>query len=349
MALFAGMATPDVPASIALYEAAEQLRAKGHCARAAEKHGLAAAAAAQELAAEDCLVVAFLQAAQAEALCHHGLAPNLPITDAVDVWLTVDSVLLPHCVPTLMRRKAAGTLMPGCCRATEEAWWQLVSERMHLRDGEPAAVARACAEASSPTLGFETYLLAARIVLDVLGLLAPSKLIARELQLSRATFVASGLKLMARPRKLPVIVVDGVWKGVLPSSMEQVLARRTRITLRTAFVCSKLGEEVVSLIDVAWRRVERSGAVAMHMLGAEPDPANCIGVTLAAAATEAAERGTHECALAGCASQEVHVSQFKRCGACKAVVYCCKEHQVADWPAHKVACKAARKAAASSK
>jgi hypothetical protein len=343
------MATPEVQASIALYEAAEQLRAKGHCARAAEKHGLAAAAAAQELAAEDCLVVAFLQAAQAEALCHHGLAPNQHITDAIEAWLTVDSVLLPHCVPTLIRRKTAGTLLYGCCRATEVAWWHLITERMHLRDGEPAEVARACAEAcSSPTFGFEAYMLAARVGLDVLGLLAPSKLIPRELQLSRATFVASGLKLMARVRKLPVVVVDGVCKGVLPSSNEQVLARRTRVTLRTALVCSKLGEEVVTLIDGAWRRVERSGAVAMHMLGAEPDPTNCIGVTLAAAAAEAAERGTRECALAGCAAKEVHVSQFKRCGACRAVFYCCREHQVADWPAHKAACKEARKAAEKS-
>ena len=30
------------------------------------------------------------------------------------------------------------------------------------------------------------------------------------------------------------------------------------------------------------------------------------------------------------------------CAACKTVAYCCKEHQVEDWPAHKAACKAAR-------
>ena len=32
--------------------------------------------------------------------------------------------------------------------------------------------------------------------------------------------------------------------------------------------------------------------------------------------------------------------------SCRGVVYCCREHQVSDWPAHKAACKAARKAAA---
>lgn len=34
---------------------------------------------------------------------------------------------------------------------------------------------------------------------------------------------------------------------------------------------------------------------------------------------------------------------LKRCGGCNAVFYCCKEHQLADWSAHKAACKAARK------
>jgi hypothetical protein len=54
----------------------------------------------------------------------------------------------------------------------------------------------------------------------------------------------------------------------------------------------------------------------------------------------------HFCALPTCGAQEVHASHFKRCSACSAVVYCCKEHQVQDWPAHKAACRAARKAAA---
>jgi hypothetical protein len=63
------------------------------------------------------------------------------------------------------------------------------------------------------------------------------------------------------------------------------------------------------------------------------------------AAATAAARGLHFCALHSCGAQEVHASHFKRCSACSAVVYCCKEHQVQDWPAHKAACRAARKAA----
>ncbi len=65
----------------------------------------------------------------------------------------------------------------------------------------------------------------------------------------------------------------------------------------------------------------------------------------ASAAATAAARGLHFCALPTCGAQEVHASQFKRCSACLGVVYCCKEHQVQDWPAHKAACRTARKAA----
>ena len=50
------------------------------------------------------------------------------------------------------------------------------------------------------------------------------------------------------------------------------------------------------------------------------------------------------CALGSCAAREAPFSHFPKCSACKTVVYCCKEHQVADWPAHKAVCKAARKA-----
>ncbi len=45
-------------------------------------------------------------------------------------------------------------------------------------------------------------------------------------------------------------------------------------------------------------------------------------------------------------STPVHEAQFKKCAACQAVVYCCKQHQEQRWPAHKAGCKAARKAAA---
>ena len=336
----AGMATPGVPASIGLYEAAEQLRAKGHFARAAEKHGRAAAAAAQELKADDCLVVALLRAAQAEALSYHSMAPTLTAAEADEALQTIVSVLLPQCVATLTRRKAAGTLLPGSCRATEVAWFRLAIERAQLQiHGARAEVARAVAVASSAMLGFEAYFLAANVVCDRQIFAMP-----REMQLGGATFIASALDLMAQPRELPSVVVDGR-TCMVPSTQEQGLAQRARRMLPDARFCSKLDGEALSLLVDAWRRVERSGAVAKRILGNGPD-GNSVRACLDAAAAEAAVRGLRECALAGCAAKEVHVAQFKKCGACMQAAYCCREHQLEDWPAHKAGCKAARKAAA---
>jgi hypothetical protein len=139
------MATSGVPASIGLYDAAQILQSKGRFARAAEKVASAAAAAAQELAAEDCLVVALLRAVQAHALHGHSEAPNLPAAERDEARQTVMSVLLPQVMSTLTRRKAAGTLLPGSCRAAEVAWWRASTERTLLETG--VEVARASADA----------------------------------------------------------------------------------------------------------------------------------------------------------------------------------------------------------
>ena len=54
------------------------------------------------------------------------------------------------------------------------------------------------------------------------------------------------------------------------------------------------------------------------------------------------------CALEGFGAREAHPAHFKSCAACRTVVYCCREHQVAGWSGHKKACKAARKEAAAA-
>ena len=48
-----------------------------------------------------------------------------------------------------------------------------------------------------------------------------------------------------------------------------------------------------------------------------------------------------------CGAREVQKKQFKLCSACKGVVFCSRDCQLANWPSHKAACKAACKAAAS--
>jgi CelD/BcsL family acetyltransferase involved in cellulose biosynthesis len=103
-------------------------------------------------------------------------------------------------------------------------------------------------------------------------------------------------------------------------------------------------------MDAAWQRLQRSGVIQERdilSIGTESLKEVTAKVESVAAA-KAVARGLRSCALAACAAREVHASQFKACGACKTVVYCSREHQLADWPAHKAACKAARKASAVS-
>ena len=337
------MTTPDVSGSLALYQTAAGLKAKGRYAGAAQKFGDAAAAAAQELAAKDCLVVAFLRASRAQNLHCHSLASTLPAAEVDEARETIKSVLLPPCVSTLTRRKAAGTLLPGSLRAAEVAWFRALTERSMLGKGHSPEVARAGAEANAPTLGCDAYFYAAAVAVNVLGFMKPNSM-TRELQLSHAAFVASALELMAQPCELPSSSV-GDEKVSIASSTERYLAQCTCRTLLDTHKTSKLDGDVLSLIADAWGRVERSGAIDIRKLVDQLGPTRSVNAALAAAAAEGAVRGLRECALAGCASKEVHVSQFKRCGACQQAFYCCREHQLADWPAHKAACKAARKAA----
>jgi hypothetical protein len=53
------------------------------------------------------------------------------------------------------------------------------------------------------------------------------------------------------------------------------------------------------------------------------------------------------CGRTACGAVEVRAGQFKLCGACRGAVYCGADCQTADWPSHKAACKAARKAQAA--
>ncbi len=96
-------------------------------------------------------------------------------------------------------------------------------------------------------------------------------------------------------------------------------------------------------LTAAWYRLARSGALVRKRIGqgiAQTDADTAARVARAKA--DAAKLGLHSCGLASCGAREAHASQFKPCAACRTVDYCCKEHQAADWPNHKAACKAAR-------
>jgi hypothetical protein len=129
-----------------------------------------------------------------------------------------------------------------------------------------------------------------------------------------------------------------------PSMIEATLVNNAQVFIEER--CFRADNDWHARILAAWRRLQSSGVLQRrNILQAVRVASADVTHAAATAAATAAARGLHFCALRACGAQEVHASQFKRCSACSDVVYCCKEHQVQDWAAHKAACRAARKVA----
>jgi hypothetical protein len=288
------------------------------------------------------LVVAFLQSSQTYCLIYHSSVPALPATEGDEAVLTAGA-LLHQCMATLTRRKAAGTLLPGSCRPAEVEWFRAFQLRASLGRHMRADEARAFADTFAGAVGSETYCHAAFCCHAEFCSRDMANLTRGEVQLSFAKFLASALDLLASQPLEPMLVL-----GTFARNVELALARNVSRMMNNEELRCILSDEALKLVANAWRRVERSGVLEQRLLGRASlpyNPSKSLGAKQDEVAAEAAARGQHTCALAGCAAKEVHVSQFKKCGACRTVAYCCREHQVADWPSHKAACKAARKAA----
>ena len=113
-------------------------------------------------------------------------------------------------------------------------------------------------------------------------------------------------------------------------------------------VATGLDSRLVQQLTDAMQQLEHGGLLNMRELMANVDDmVPAIQRSIEAVQDSSSAPGLRTCALPGCGAKEAHPAHFKRCAACRAVVYCSKEHQVQDWPAHKAVCKAARKAKAA--
>ena len=162
----------------------------------------------------------------------------------------------------------------------------------------------------------------------------------------QAEFVVSALDMLVTLPPQQVVPAGSIFLYTTFDS-ELRLVTSMRKMLCDAELFRVLGVDAGSLLTATWQRVERSGVLEERKLGVEAKGLKAsVKVSRDAAAAEAAVRGLHDCALDGCASREIHVAQFKKCAACQQAFYCSREHQLERWPAHKAACKAARKASA---
>jgi hypothetical protein len=323
---------------------ARELVEKGHYARAAEKYSDAIAAAQRAFpASEDSLVVTYLQAQQADALIRGRATPGVPtpVADAA-AWGTLRTLLLETTIPSLMRRRAARTLLPGTCRADEVAWYRAEAGRsaeVHVHDRQERGL---FLTTLAPFIGYSAYLTAALTCLKILAVL-PLQIHAEETA-ALVRFVASAGDLMCELRTL-------LRQSFAPAeqrfifSLKLFLGRTSES--RDAYCESKIGRDNTLVLAEAHARLQRSGVISERRIDVEEITPFLQGVVAhgreVEEALQAESHALRSCALAACGAREAHASHFKLCAACKTVAYCCKAHQADDWPAHKAACKAARK------
>jgi hypothetical protein len=322
---------PDVCAVAALYNKAIDLTRVGHIARSAE-YSARALAAAEALGAEDCLIVAQLQLKEAMRLGHavciqfpedSAAAPADAFAPALSLFCAVAA--------TLQRRRAAGTLMPGTCRAAEVAFQQLTTEHHH-----PEAVG----QPATGILGFATFVAAALFAVGFVGMVITGVVRTTPEQLRDCVvLMADALELIMEPGG------QERWPTVDESSF--AVSMRGFVAEQQGFILGR-GAAGSRLLD-AWRRLGESGL--RELLCSDEHVQECQQRehdATAANAAAAAAPGLRHCALESCGTREAHPDHFKSCAACRGPVYCGKEHQTEHWPAHKKACKAARKAKAEN-
>jgi hypothetical protein len=321
------MAALDVSHVAALSNKALLLSKQGRYACAAEHYARATAAAQALGAHEDCLIVASLRVAHADVLkccacCDDMATPALSATMLRDAF----TVLLPAAVMALQRRKAARTLLAGTCRAHEEAWHCAHVAQSAQIFGLPPGLAQSWHEMAR-FVGYDAYLTAAKLGFDCVQTSYTQSVLTAANARLYLLLTCDALDAMAQPR-------DSKHQWCSP---EVALVE----VLKPAIEGGRIPRSgPAAQLHEAWERLQASGVLReRHIDHGLVVTRQVLLPRVAAAADAVAARGLHVCALASCARQEERVLQFKRCGACRAAVYCCKEHQVADWSQHKKACK----------
>ena len=330
----AAMSATALAAITALDNKAHELRKKGKYTRALEKRR-EAVAAAQALGLEDCLITATLQVEEVDDLLYHMQSPALSSTEKCAALWGAAALLNAAVVPPLTRRKAAGTLLAGACLPVEVAWNAARLQHRFPGDfGGTVTQMQRYVTSAAPFIGYEAYMKAATHVLTCADCVSGLDTDGVKVQL--LDFLTSATELMLLPRSDVRLFVERQMVSMLHASYEYV--ERT---------FAGYADELQSLW-AAKARLLGSGVLQQRGIDLDAFIARRLALSDKSATVDAVLQTVprRACELVTCAAFELHPPHFKKCAACKTVVYCCREHQVADWPSHKAACKAARKVAA---
>jgi hypothetical protein len=251
---------------------------------------------------------------RAHALLHHALVE-----------------LLPGAMMVLERRRCANTLLYGKCAPHEVEW----SRQLYVAHGSSDASARKEAQFT----GYEAYLRGTQLALYWLGLgrnpgtITPPT--AAQTQLISSCAVTA-CEMMNAPRPEHNVFEPEAELAVQLTNWLPVTGNMARVS-----------PEYRGALAHAALRLMLSGVLEERGMDDAAEGVQHESHQIQAKA-EAEQHAPGRQSCAHCGAREVHAAQFKRCSACKTVVFCGKDCQLANWPAHKAACKAARKAAAAS-
>ena len=325
------MSSDVIARVLALTHKFEELAKKGHLLRAAENCGRAAEAA-RALGADN-LVTLNLLMQRGHALNTYAVsAPDAADPRVLAAHRAEGIALLSDAMEALERRRVAGTLLEGTCSAAEEAW------RFALLEQENPGIPAAALASRAALVGCEQFMSAALFLTKVLTRTREFQAECSDAQfLSFAQHIVRAAELMQQPRRHVgrAMFIDAAFTDALRKAVAELGA-------------DSLDARLVQLLAGAWQQLQRSGVLQER--GVEErilQEAPIHRATNDALRKSLNATGLRSCALDGCGATEAHPAHFKSPAACRAVVYCCREHQVAGWPGHKKACKAARKAAAA--
>ena len=341
------MASSNVDTIISLSVKGKELYNKCHFERSLQKWR-AARAAAEALGAEDCVILAaaMTKTARVSALAElaRGMMPGVRVR-LTEAFILEVFAQYAASAAILRRRRDAGTLLEGKCRP-DEVRWKLgyIQGLASVPETEIWTYKH-----MASLVGYDTFLELAYTCIELAcSVLSIDRVFQPGGEAERTWFSFTcnlcdeAVALMMLPRS----------QSFHRSSAESdVLVGLQQ--LKEALSAGAQDKRWRVRVAVALARLHQSGVIEERCLG------DAETISSVADADETFTRGAQErmdavasgqlrsCALTTCGAREGHPSHFSKCGACKTVSYCCREHQLQDWPAHKAACKAARKAAAA--
>ena len=223
-------------------------------------------------------------------------------------------------IAVLLRRLESNTLLPGTIRE-EELDYALHQQTAIFKAKNELFPSAAVLRAWASMMGYDTLLDAMLCGLDLLPL--PYWPGAQKRSVQR--FVLQGLDVIpltagvAHTSAGEAYVVAKIETRMNPHEFDPAFC--------AAVLCKWQSETVTTVLRS--RGVLQAGNATSLQDTAEYD---------ARQRADVAKHGLRDCALPSCFKTEKTVKEFAGCTGCRTVVYCCVEHQVLDWKAHKKVC-----------